>query len=196
MINFNITGQHQDIFFTADTHFSHANIIKHCNRPWVNIDEHNEKLIEKWNNIVSKKSMVYLLGDFAMIPKDPNIPRMKLYRKLRFRLNGKIILIKGNHDHMSQEMYDCFTKVYDFGTDIKIDKIPITLCHYPMRSWNKSCHGAGHLFGHVHGRLEKVNTGMSFDVGVDVSEWNYSPVPWELVQNKMKEKYENIKEKS
>ena len=112
--------------------------------------------------------------------------RMKAYRRLRMRLNGKIHLILGNHDKMSQELYSSFTEVNGGLKDIKIDGQKITLCHYPMRSWNSSFHGAWHLFGHVHGRMENVNTGLSFDVGVDVPEWEYSPVSWDKIKEKMK----------
>ena len=103
-------------------------------------------------------------------------------------LNGKIHLILGNHDKMSKEVYDCFTNVYEGIKDITVDKQKVTLCHYPMRSWNASFHGAWHLFGHVHGRMENVNTGLSFDVGVDVPEWCYAPVSWEQIKTKMEPK--------
>ncbi len=41
----------------------------------------------------------------------------------------------------------------------------IVLCHYAMRVWNASHHGAWQLFGHSHANLEEV--GMQMDVGVD-----------------------------
>ena len=40
-------------FFTSDTHFGHANIIRLCNRPFQNVEEMNEVLIENWNKVVS-----------------------------------------------------------------------------------------------------------------------------------------------
>ena len=172
-------------FITGDTHFGHYNIIKHCNRPW-SAEEHDDALVARWNAIVNKKADVYHVGDFAMFKAvKGGEDRMKAYRRLRMRLNGKIHLVLGNHDKMSQEVYNCFSAVYDGIKDIKVDGIKVTLCHYPMRSWNCSFHGSWHLFGHVHGRLENVNTGMSFDVGVDVPEWNYTPVPWDKIKEKM-----------
>jgi calcineurin-like phosphoesterase family protein len=184
-----------NIFFTADTHFSHAAIIRHCDRPWKDVIEHDDALVARWNAVVGKRDIVYVLGDFAMIPKHPTIPRMKLYRKLRFRLNGKIHLVFGNHDSMSHDVYDCFTKVYDFGAEVKIDGEKITLCHYPMRSWNRSFHGSMHMFGHVHGRLEHIDTGVSCDVGVDVPDWNYTPVNWEILKEKLLKKRVTFKDK-
>jgi calcineurin-like phosphoesterase family protein len=174
--------------FTADLHLSHANIIKHCKRPWPIIEEHNENLISRWNSVVSNRDHVYVLGDFAMIPKQQDgTPRMKIYKRLRHRLKGKIHLILGNHDEMSQDVYSAFTEVTPYK-ELKIDKQKITLMHYPMRSWNGAFHGSGHLFGHVHGRLESEDTGVSFDVGVDVPAWNYMPVNWETVRKKLAEK--------
>ena len=171
-------------FFTADPHFGHYNIIKHCNRPWA-IEYHDDALIQLWNGKVSKKDEVYVLGDFAMFKAVEGKDRMKTYRKTRMALNGKIHLILGNHDKMSKEVYDCFSNVYEGIRDINMEGQKVTLCHYPMRSWNCSFHGAWHLFGHVHGRMENVNTGLSFDVGVDVPEWCYAPVSWEQIKAKM-----------
>ena len=179
------------IYFTSDSHYSHSRIIQHCNRPFSSVEEMDEKLIEYWNDVVGKRDTVYHLGDFAMIPKQKDeTPRMKLYRKLRFRLNGRILLCLGNHDHMSQDVYDCFTEVFNLKT-IKIDKQKITLCHYPMRSWDGSYSGKTfHAYGHCHNRLESSNDSPSCDVGVDVPDWNYRPVEWSVLREKLLKKKE------
>ena len=57
-------------YFIADTHFNHKNILKYCNRPFSNVKEMNEKLIENWNNTVKKDDVVYMLGDFCMGNKE------------------------------------------------------------------------------------------------------------------------------
>ena len=51
------------IYFTADTHFGHINVIKLCNRPFATIDEMNEKMIENWNAKVTNGDTIYILGD-------------------------------------------------------------------------------------------------------------------------------------
>lgn len=82
----------QKIFFIGDLHFGHENVIKFDNRPYKTVDEMNEDLIRRWNNKVSPGDIVYVLGD--LIWKTYNKSAADLIK----RLNGQIILIKGNHD--------------------------------------------------------------------------------------------------
>jgi len=77
-------------WFTSDTHFGHANIIRYSNRPYDTTEEHDEALIANWNFSVQPNDEVYHLGDFSFGNKAMEILP---------RLNGIIHLIKGNHDH-------------------------------------------------------------------------------------------------
>ena len=52
-------------FYISDTHFGHANIIRLCNRPFQDVERMDNTLINNWNNTVSNKDTVYILGDFA-----------------------------------------------------------------------------------------------------------------------------------
>lgn len=153
------------IYFTSDTHFGHANIIKYCGRPFASVKEMDEVLVQKWNDTVTSKDTVYHLGDIAM--GDWAISRANL-----FKLNGQIFYLTGNH-HSYKFIPPSWQRLgagYGWELIPARDPVPvnISLNHYAQRIWNKAHHGAIHLFGHSHGQLEPY--GKSVDVGVD-SPW-------------------------
>ena len=82
----------QKIFFTSDLHFGHENVIRFDNRHFNTVEEMDEEMIKRWNTKVGKGDIVYVLGDF--IWKATTNEAVNIIR----RLNGQIILIKGNHD--------------------------------------------------------------------------------------------------
>src|SRR3989344_4017153 len=84
------------IFITADHHFNHKNIIEYCKRPFKTVEEMNETMIERWNRRVGKDDLVIHLGDFGLGNKEK-------INEIRKRLNGTIILIKGNHDRVIKD---------------------------------------------------------------------------------------------
>ena len=168
------------IWFTADTHFGHSNILKYCQRPFHSIQEHDETLVKNWNASVAKRDTVYHLGDFAF--------RNALYiPQLLSQLNGNIFLLRGNHDKVIKgELVSRFVEVRDvylFSGQLLNKPIRLFLSHYAHRSWPSSFHGVGHLFGHSHGRLPPL--GLSFDVGVD--SWGYFPVSLVQVAQKLED---------
>ena len=158
-------------WFTSDTHFDHANVIKYCNRPFRNKDEMNEALIENWNSVVRSGDRVFHLGDFAF-SNDPG--------KFFHRLNGDKILILGNHDRQPVKHLP-WNSVHTYF-ELKIDGKFIVLCHYAFKAWNKSHHGALNFFGHSHGSMPM--NSQQIDVGVDC--WNYTPVNLDQIFEKMK----------
>ena len=131
-----------ETWFTSDTHYDHANIIKYSKRPFKNVDEMNETMIKNWNSVVKHEDTVFHLGDFAFC-NDPG--------KFFHRLNGNKILILGNHDKQA-------TKHLPWGSvhsyyELRLNGKFIILCHYAFRVFNKSHHGALNFHGHSHGSL-------------------------------------------
>ena len=51
------------IYFTADTHFGHYNVIRFCDRPFASAEEMDEAMIQNWNDRVTGNDTVYILGD-------------------------------------------------------------------------------------------------------------------------------------
>ncbi len=91
-MNFKFNAEHT--FFTSDTHFNHANIIKFCNRPFKDVEQMNDVMIANWNSVIGKDDTVFHLGDFCL-------GGAAEWTKILDRLNGKIYLIMGNHGSCS-----------------------------------------------------------------------------------------------
>lgn len=160
------------IWFTSDHHFGHSNIIKYCNRPFVDVDDMNESMIKKWNDRVGKNELVWYVGDFCLDKKP---------EKFLYRLNGQKHLIKGNHDH-EPKLEHGWSSIQDYR-EIRHEKQHIVLFHYSMRVWNRSHYGAWQLYGHSHGTLQDDLTALSIDIGVD--NHDYKPISFEEVQAAM-----------
>lgn len=155
-----------DTWFISDTHFGHANIIKYSKRPYTDVQDMNEKMIQEWNKLVKPGDNVHHNGDFSFMPVD------KLERLL-WRLNGNIHLVLGNHDKEIVKNRNRLLKHGKFNTiqhynELKMGGEMIVLFHYGLRVWNKSHHGSILLYGHSHGSLPPY--GRSVDIGVDCKE--------------------------
>jgi len=161
-----------NIFFTSDLHLGHDNIRRHCHRPFGTVEEMDEAIIANWNGAVKPTDLVYIVGDFAWRDHHQHLARLK----------GKKMLIKGNHDKMSQDCLRNFTEVHQLLAR-SIEKHLVVMCHYCMTVWPSSCHGAWHLYGHSHGRIKELPDVPRCDVGVDV--WDFAPVPWEAIKRKL-----------
>lgn len=151
------------MWITSDTHFFHKNILKYNpeTRPWNNVDEMNEALIERWNSCVKPNDTIYHLGDFGFAKPQ------KLEEILK-RLNGNIHGVFGNHDRAMRNRhiakYFVWQKEY---AEIKVDGHSICLFHYPIAEWNRAQYGALHMHGHLH---SKRVWGRSMDVGCESND--------------------------
>lgn len=177
------------IFFTADTHFDHANIIKYCNRPfyykgdfigegeldkrpWKNpviklrrVNKMNRVLIDNWNKVVSPEDTVYHLGDFGYINEST-------YNQYMKELNGNIVIFKGNHDAKNKVKTYLIDGIMHFG-----GKDVYASHHPPKEDMIPQCDFC--ICGHVHDEWKlkiyesKPNIPI-INVGVDV--WDYEPI--------------------
>jgi calcineurin-like phosphoesterase family protein len=163
------------IYFTADLHFGHANVIRYCNRPYATADEMNEALIRNWNRIVHRDDDVYILGDVTMKPAANAHEYISA-------LKGRKYLIRGNHDRFlkNYEPYLAdFIRVKDYEV-LNYGDRHFVLFHYPIAEWYGAFRGAIHLYGHVHNseaaneRMRSSLAGFAYNVGVDCN--GYSPV--------------------
>lgn len=160
------------IWVTSDLHFNHINILKYEpeSRPFASVEEMNEVLIARWNSVVKPADTVYVLGDLAM-------GKLEDSRECIKRLNGKIILIRGNHDTKSRlAMYQ------ELGIEVHdIYYLPykgrwFIMCHFPIASEEfikmviQDNSEVVNLYGHVHHNAEKGYANGTYHVGVDTND--------------------------
>ena len=161
-----------------DPHLGHDNIRKHCGRPFDTTQAMDEALIANYTRFVGKNDDVIIGGDFAW----------RNHAHYLAQLPGYKTLIWGNHDNIQDYALRGFERVVgsrrhpgilEFG----IGEHQLSVCHYPLMSWNASFHGSWHVHGHCHGRLPERADVFRADLGVDV--FQFRPVNFDVVRQKM-----------
>lgn len=169
-------------FYIADTHFGHTNILSFKRadgtplRQFCCIDEMNEHMVRKWNEVVKPQDTVYHLGDIAL--------HEKFLPMFLPRLNGRKILIKGNHDNAKLSVYaDYFADVraYDRKDGMVFSHVPI----HPrsLERWGVNVHG------HLHANTVKLLDGTPdkryYCVSVEMID--YTPIELNQLIKRIKE---------
>ena len=137
-------------YFIGDLHFGHANCLAYDNRPFTNIELHDQALIDNWNNTVGIDDDVYVLGDISWYSPTKTL-------EIFNQLNGNIHLIIGNHDGKllkNRELRNRFCEITHYKElDIGEGKC-IVLQHYPIPCFKNHYRGWYHLYAHVHNSFE------------------------------------------
>lgn len=146
-------------YYISDLHFgcqnqTRAGLFNYDDRPFENLDEMHRYMIDAWNKKVTNGDKVYILGDVAMRGKSDALIGLVA------QLKGKKILLKGNHDQLTDYRYTILydaIKDYEEITDY-VDGKPykLSLMHYPILCWKDQHRGAILLYGHTHRSAEDV----------------------------------------
>lgn len=157
-------------FFVSDTHFGHDNIIKFVGengsriRPFDSVEEMDELLVKNWNEIVRPQDRIYHLGDVVMNHK--HMPIMS-------RLNGKKVLIKGNHDIFKLDVYTPYFE--DIRAYKVLPKHGIICSHIPVHESQLEHRFKWNVHGHTHEKFVKGRDGMIdlryINVCVETTHW-------------------------
>jgi calcineurin-like phosphoesterase family protein len=165
LVSSRVTLSAMNYFVTSDSHFSHANIIKYCNRPFASPEEMDEALVERWNKIVKPSDHVLHLGDVAM--KKPGLAHVK-------RLHGHKRLAMGNHDIFTVQDYlkAGFEKIVAYRVFDKDSPYGrILFSHVPVHP-----ESMGRFKAQVHGHIHD-HPGYGFPyINVSVERTDYAPV--------------------
>ena len=173
------------IYFTSDLHLGQKGINYVHQRPFDDVDIMNETLINNFNGVVREEDTVYIVGDLC------NGVSVEAANKLISQLNGKKILIRGNHD----KQYDpsLFVEICDYKFFF-YRGFTFVLMHYPIMDWYKRSKGSIHIHGHLHSdrkyNLDNRKKGIHrYDCGVDAN--SFKPVSILQIMH-FYQKYENF----
>lgn len=152
------------IFFTADYHLGHANIIQYCNRPFGSVEEMDETIIGNHNDVVANRDTVFFLGDLCF-------GRIDRYWE---RLNGNLIFIEGNHDRRISLPY----RVKFAG--MKVNGKRVLMCHREtdiLSIVQRDDSYDFYLVAHSHDTWKFKDR--MINVGCD--NWNFKPIKFDYM---------------
>lgn len=156
------------VYITSDTHFGHSNVIKFENRPFKDKEEMDEKLIQNWNRVVQPEDLIFHLGDVFL-------SGAKRSECIASRLNGRKILILGNHDAFSMTKYKNMGfmpyKHYFYKGYLLTHK---PAHETPLRIAVESGLLKQNVHGHTHSQIEGMEPSLYTCVCTEMT--NYTPV--------------------
>jgi calcineurin-like phosphoesterase family protein len=166
-----------NIFFIGDTHFGHKNILKFEpeHRPFKDIKEHDEILIQRWNSVVKSEDDVYHLGDVWLGGSD-------ILKNLN-RLNGKKRLILGNHDRQKhlKEYFQSFHGAMKFDSKF-------LLTHIPVNPQSLGFRFKYNIHGHTHSKnIMNNNIIDERYINVSCEQINLTPISYDDLKKRIKE---------
>jgi len=159
------------LFFSADYHWNHVNVIKYDDRPFNTIEEMNNAIIKNHNERVKEEDVCIVIGDVYF--RGGKEGGKQHYWELLKHMNGRITIIKGNHDR-NNSVIDPFQSASMYISGVK------TFCvHDPI---NSKIEYDLNLVAHVHNSwkiaaLHEKNK-KSLLINVGVTQWDYRPVLW------------------
>lgn len=160
-----------NIFFISDTHFGDNSFYTYTlddgspARKFKNYIEADEYMIEKYNNIINPMDRVYFLGDLGV---------KKVLKEVLPKLNGRKVLIKGNHDTESINFYK------NYFDDIRAYHIrdKILMFHIPVHPY---CKGKNLIQIHGHTHTFKLPDKWYFNCCVE--NHDYTPISYDIIKD-------------
>jgi calcineurin-like phosphoesterase family protein len=125
--------------FIADLHLGHKNMA--LKRGFTTVEQHDEHIIEKWNSVVHKRDITYILGDVTMEKAEYDILN---------RLNGRKYVVLGNHDKLGHTR-----KLLEYVDSVAgmMKYKGVMLTHCPMHPMELEYRFNKNIHGHIHEKL-------------------------------------------
>ena len=185
------------IFVTSDLHLGHVRCATEF-RGFASVEAHNETIVRNWNETVTPEDEVWVLGDLCMGKIADSLA-------LAATLNGRKLLIPGNHDRMHPSYHhkgdkdaarERWRMEYEAaGFTILGLQVPCTirnqdllLCHFPFSAdheefaneprypeFRPEDDGSTVL---LHGHIHDLRKEDVRQINVGVDVWDFRPVPF------------------
>ena len=174
------------IYFTSDWHFGHDKDFIWRDRGFSSVKEMNEELVKRFNSVVSDDDIVYVLGDLIL----GDLSNSSYVE----RLNGKLNIIRGNHDtpnRMSKFIQLDNVVTYHNAGYFTYGKYKFYLTHFPCitsnidddkNPWQRIIN----LYGHTH-QTNNFYKGNPYMYHVGVDSHDMFPVSIEKILEDIKE---------
>lgn len=165
------------IWLTSDWHFGHDKPFIYAARGFNSIQEHDEVVIQRHNEVVQPQDIVICLGD-CMLGQDQNYGLSCIEH-----LNGHIHIIRGNHDTNNRwAAYSILSNVLHLGWAevIKHNQGVSYFSHYPTETSNFESHKSLkkeliNFHGHTHS-CQKFEYNKPYQYNVALDAHNCYPV--------------------
>ena len=190
---FNYSGiDKEKIWFTSDLHFCHDREFLYKPRGFDNVEEMNNAIVERWNNVVETNDFVFVLGDLMLCDNEKAIEFVKT-------LNGTLVVILGNHDTDNRvKLYKGVDNIVavEYAMRLRLNGYNFFLTHYPCLTGSLE-HDTPknttiNLFGHTHSKnLFYEDRPYMYNVALDAH--NCTPVSLGNIINDIENEYSKCK---
>ena len=159
----------KDFYVTSDTWFGRNQILQIAHRKtFKNVEEMNQRIINKWNSCVGKNDIVFHLGNFAW---DPDTAE-----KVLKKLNGRMYFLLGSADEALVEVYEKFKNVTIIEDQIIVLPLhDVVLSHFPLLMWAGKESGTLHIHGHATFN-HPTDLTIERRVNICTDHWGYKPI--------------------
>lgn len=170
--------RYENVWVWSDTHFGHKNIIKYCDRPFCDLDEMSQQLIDNHNAVVGDDDLVIWVGDVAFMSDQKA-------NEILANLNGERVLVIGNHDMNKGKVRNLDFKEKHLVYTIE-SPIPIVFTHYPFENCPPEWIN---VHGHIHNAYD-TNSLQHINVSVEVID--YTPMHWDNILRIAKTRWDSM----
>lgn len=157
------------LWFMSDLHYNHENVIKFNRRPFENVKEMNWHIEQELITKVGPGDILFDMGDLFWKTDETTMKNV-----ISLASPKEWYKILGNHDNYNVyrksyigTLFTLLSDILEINVDHEGRNYRLTLCHYPMISWNGKARGTLMIHGHCHGNIDNINT-ESTDLRVDV----------------------------